>query len=146
MPHTPMDYASIDAPGFGHALHGLSVNLLLRDVQAEVAFLTAVFDMQAHLASRDFAIMVYAGQPLQLHSDASFASHPLPSLLPEAGARGAGLELRLHETDPDMACQRAAEFAGAVILQSPRDKAAHGLREAVILDPEGYAWVPSRRI
>jgi len=102
--------------------------------------------MQAHRSNRDFAIMVYAGQVFQLHADHTYANHPLPSLVPESGPRGAGIELRLHETDPDLACVRAAGFPNTIILQIPRDKTAHGLREAVILCPEGYAWVPSLRI
>ncbi len=142
-----MDYETVSGVEFGHSLQGLSINLLVRDVLAEVSFLTRVFDMQAHRVSRDFAILIYAGQAFQLHADSTFANHPLPSLLPEVGPRGAGIELRLHETDPDLAAARAAEFERATVLQSPRDKKnSHGLREAVILSPEGYAWVPSRRI
>lgn len=141
-----MDFDTVPAREFGHSLNGLSVNLLVRDVMAEVAFLTHVFGMQAHRTSRDFAILVYAGQPFQLHADGTFANHPLASLLPESGPRGGGIELRLHETDPDQACARAADFHNAIILHPPRDKTAHGLREAVILCAEGYAWVPSSRI
>lgn len=140
-----MDYETVPPQDFGHSLRAISVNLLCRDVLAEVAFLTAVFDMQAHRASRDFAILVHAGQPLQLHSDATYAKHPLPSLLPESGPRGAGVEIRLHEADPDQAAQRT-EAAGGMVLQGPTDKTAHGLREAVILSPSGYAFIPSRRI
>jgi hypothetical protein len=141
-----MDLESIPAAAFGHSLTGLTVNLLCRDVGAEAAFLHAVFGMSVHRLSRDFAILVYAGRPFQLHSDASFASHPLHALLPEAGPRGAGMELRLHESDPDAACARAAACPDVLVLAEPRDKPAHGLREAVILSPEGYAWVPSRRL
>ena len=36
-----------------------------------------------------------------------------------------------------------AEAAGGTVLQPPTDK-PHGLREAYILCPDGYAWVPSR--
>ena len=140
-----MDYDSIPPPEFGHALRAISVNLLCRDVEAEVAFLTSVFGMTAHRVSRDFAILLHAGQPLQLHSDGTYANHPLPALLPEAGPRGAGVEIRLHEADPDQAADRA-ETAGGVVLQPATDKTAHGLREAVILSPSGYAFVPSRRI
>lgn len=140
-----MDYENVPAPEFGHALRAITVNLLCRDVAAEVAFLTRVFGLTAHRVSRDFAILLHAGQPLQLHSDAAYAAHPLPALLPEAGPRGAGIELRLHEADPDRAAHLAEE-AGGVILQPPTDKPAHGLREAVILSPSGYAFVPSRRI
>jgi predicted enzyme related to lactoylglutathione lyase len=140
-----MDYDTVPAPVFGHALSRITVNLLVADVMREVAFLTAAFGMTAHRTSADFAILLHAGQPLQLHSDATYAAHPLPSLLPEAGPRGAGIELRLHEADPDLAAA-VAEAQGAVVLQPPTDKPAHGLREAVILSPSGYAFVPSRRI
>lgn len=140
-----MDYNTAPAAAFGHSLTGLSVNLLVRDVAVEAAFLTGVFGMAAHRMSKDFAILIYDGTPIQLHSDGSFVSHPLHALLPEAGPRGVGAELRLHETDPDMACSLADQFGG-MILAAPRDKAAHGLREAVILSPHGYAFVPSKRI
>ena len=85
-----MDFNTIPAQEFGHSLSGLSVNLLVRDVLAEVAFLADVFDMQAHRSNRDFAIMVYAGQVFQLHADHTYANHPLPSLVPESGPRGGG--------------------------------------------------------
>ena len=42
----------------------------------------------------------------------------------------------------DLAAARA-EAAGGTILQPPTDK-PHGLREAYLLDPDGYVWVPSR--
>ena len=58
-----MDYDTVPAPAFGHALRAITVNLLCRDVAGEVAFLVAVFGMQAHQVSRDFAILLHAGQP-----------------------------------------------------------------------------------
>ncbi|PTE15370.1 VOC family protein [Pseudogemmobacter blasticus] len=140
-----MDYETVPAATFGHSLTAVSVNLLCRDVPAEAAFLTTVFGLTAHRVSRDFAILLHAGQPLQLHGDGTYASHPLLALLPESGPLGAGLEIRLHEADPDLAAARAGA-AGGIVLQAPRDKPAHGLREAVILSPSGYAFVPSRRI
>lgn len=146
MTKPPMDYDKVPPPEFGHSLRAISVNLLVRDVLAEVAFLTRVFDLEARRASADFAIVLHAGQPLQLHADHTYGSHPLPSLLPEAGPRGAGVELRLHEADPDIAAARVGEFPDAILLQAPTDKTDHGLREAVILCPNGYAWVPSRRL
>ena len=138
-----MEYETVAAQAFGQSLRGLSVNLLCRDVLGQVAFLTGVFGLVAHRVSRDFAIVVHEDQPFQLHSDGTFASHPLHALLPEYGPRGAGIELRLHGVDPDVAASRAGAFAEAMVLQLPSDKLGHGLREAVILDPEGYAWVPS---
>ena len=141
-----MDYETIPAEAFGQSLRAISVNLLVRDVLAEVAFLTGVFGMRAHRASKDFAIMLHAGQPFQLHADGTYHSHPLLSLLPESGPRGAGVELRLHEADPAQAVARLVAFPGGMLLQAATDKLGHGLREAVILCPNGYAWVPSRRL
>lgn len=139
-----MDYETVKADELGASLKGLGVNILVRDVLATVGFLADVFGMKAYQSSKDFAIMEYAGQVFQLHSDATYHSHPLPSLLPEKGPRGGGIELRLYETDPDEAVRLAqAHSHNATILQSPTDK-PHGLRECVILDRDGYVWVPSR--
>lgn len=139
-----MDYETVDADTFGRSLRGMGLNLLVRDVRAHVAFLETVFEMSAHRVSIDFAIMEYHGQVFQLHSDGTYHSNPLQGLLPENPPRGAGIEIRLYETDADLAVQRA-EAAGATILQPPTDK-PHGLREAYILCADGYAWVPSRPI
>ncbi len=140
-----MDFETVEAGDFGRSLTGMGLNLLVRDVRAEADFLTRVFGMGAHRVSRDFAIMTYGGQVFQLHADQTFGAHPLLGLLPEAGPRGAGLEIRLYATDPDAAAERAGAFADAVLLQAPADK-PHGLRECVILCANGYAWVPSRGI
>ncbi|MGE4612248.1 MAG: glyoxalase [Paracoccaceae bacterium] len=141
-----MNYETVNAENFGESLKGMGVNILVRDVVATAGFLRDVFDMKAHQATADFAIMQYGGQVFQLHADATYHSHPLPSLLPEAGPRGGGIELRLYETDPDKAVAKAIAHAhGAVILHEPTDK-PHGLRECVILCENGYAWVPSRSL
>ncbi len=140
-----MDFETISAEDFGRALTGIGLNILVRDVKAEAAFLAEAFGMSAHRLSTNFAIMVYHGQIFQLHVDATYAANPLSSLLPEAGPRGAGAEFRLYETDPDAAAGRAARFADATILQEPTNK-PHGLRECYILCANGYAWVPSRRL
>jgi hypothetical protein len=140
-----MDFETVEAGDFGRSLAGMGLNLLVRDVTAEAAFLSQAFGMTAHRASRDFAIMAYGGTLFQLHADHTFGAHPLLGLLPEAGPRGAGIEIRLYETDPDQAAAGIAGLPGAVLLQAPADK-PHGLRECVILCPNGYAWVPSRRL
>lgn len=137
-----MDYEQTDADSFGRSLRGIGINLLVRDVPAEVAFLETVFGMKGHQVSKDFAIVTYGGQVFQLHSDGTYADNPLLALLPENPPRGAGIEIRLYDTDPDAAVARA-EAAGVTILQAPADK-PHGLREAYILCDNGYAWVPSR--
>lgn len=137
-----MDYDTVSPEDFGRSLSGLGINLLVRDVRRQCAFLTEVFGMTAHQVSDDFAILRYGEQVFQIHSDGTYHANPLLGLLPETPPRGAGIEIRLYETDPDAAVDKA-EAAGATILQSPTDK-PHGLREAYILCENGYAWVPSR--
>ncbi len=136
-----MDLNTVSAEDFGASLRGLGLNLLVRDVPAQVDFLTDVFGMTAHQVSEDFAIIAYGDQVFQLHADGTYHAHPLLGLLPETPPRGAGLELRLYDTDPDAAATRA-RARGAQILQPPTDK-PHGLREVCILCDNGYAWVAS---
>lgn len=136
-----MDYDKVGAAHFGASLRGIGLNLLVRDVKAEIAFLETVFDMTAHQPTDDFAIMRYGRELFQLHSDGTYHSNPLLGLVPESPPRGAGMEIRLYDTDPDFACARV-DAAGGNILQAPADK-PHGLREAYILCANGYAWVPS---
>jgi len=137
-----MDYENVSASDFGASLTGLGVNLLVRDVVAQADMLSQVFDMTAFRVSADFAIMRYGTAMFQLHSDGTYHANPYQGLLPENPPRGAGCELRLYETDPDLAAARAEAF-GMTLLQPPTDK-PHGLRETYLLCPDGYAWVPSR--
>ncbi|MEM6375771.1 MAG: glyoxalase [Pseudomonadota bacterium] len=137
-----MDYQTVEPEEFGASLQGIGLNLLVRDVPAEVSFLQNVFKMSVFQPSEDFAIMSYGDALFQLHSDGTYHSNPLLSLVPEAGARGGGAEIRLYDSDPDIAAKRAEDY-GATILQAPSDK-PHGLREAYILCDNGYAWVASR--
>ena len=137
-----MDYETVEAGVFGAGLRGLGLNIVVRDVRNTAAFLETLFGMGIHRLSADFAIVTYGDAVFQLHSDGTYASNPLLALLPENPPRGAGIELRLYDSDPEAAAARA-EAAGGTILQPPTDK-PHGLREAYILDPDGYVWVPSR--
>jgi catechol 2,3-dioxygenase-like lactoylglutathione lyase family enzyme len=137
-----MDYETVSAGDFGKSLRGVGLNILVRDVEASADFLRAVFGLGVHRLTRDFAIITCGDQVFQLHSDGTYHANPLLGLLPENPPRGAGVEIRLYEVDPDAAAARAGA-RGDVVLQAPTDK-PHGLREAYILCPDGYAWVPSR--
>jgi len=123
-----MDYETVTAEDFGKSLKGVGINILVRDVLAQIAFLESVFELKAHRASADFAIIPYGDHVFQLHSDGTYHSNPLLTILPENPPRGAGVEIY-----------------GAMVLQPPSDK-PHGLREAYILCDNGYAWVPSRHL
>ncbi len=136
-----MDLETVSAEDFGRSLTGIGVNLLTPDVAALVAFLTDVFGLTAHRTSSDFAIVTHGDMMMQLHADGTYHSHPLLGLTPETPPRGGGLQLYLFGIDPDAAIARA-EAHGAMVLEPAGDK-PHGLREATILSPDGYAFSPA---
>ncbi len=96
-----MDYETISPEAFGASLRGLGLNILVRDMTEELHFLTETFGMTAHRISADFAILTTGDAIFQLHTDQTYSAHPLLGLLPETPPRGAGIEIRLYDIDPD---------------------------------------------
>jgi hypothetical protein len=137
-----MNLETVSADDFGASLRGIGLNLVVRDVLAHVQLLGQVFGMGSHQATADFAILTYGSEILQLHSDGTYHANPLGAVVRAVDARGPGVEIRLYDTDPETAVA-TAETLGLEILQPPTDK-PHGLREAYIICPDGYVWVPSR--
>jgi catechol 2,3-dioxygenase-like lactoylglutathione lyase family enzyme len=129
------------ADAFGRSLSGFGVNMLVSDVAATLAFLREVLAVTVVHGEPDFAVCRHGEHIWMLHSDASYHSNPLLALTGDGAIRGAGLELRLYDVDPDAAAARA-QALGFTVLQAPTDK-PHGLREAYIAGPDGYVWVPS---
>jgi hypothetical protein len=144
-----MSEAKHDFPSgedYGRSLKGFGINLLVRDVPRTVAFARNILLAETATADKDFAVMRHRvnGQVLaewMLHADGTYHSNPLLSLIQEGQPRGAGAELRLYHLDPDAAVIRAKKL-DYVVLAEPADK-PHGMREAYILDPDGYCWVVS---
>ena len=128
------------APEYGRGLTGLGVNLLVADIAVAIAFQRTVLGAEPVYADADFAVMRGHGAEWMLHADHTYDRHPLLRRTTENGARGSGMELRLHGVDPDRA-EATALAAGHEIMASAADK-PHGLREAYIIDPDGYVWVP----
>lgn len=132
------------ADDYGRTLGGLSINLLVRNVAKSAAFQREVFGASIVYSDADFAVLRRAlpGGTVEwmLHADHSYAEHPLLGLTSDNALRGVGVELRLHGVDPDEAAATAHRLDHTV-LQAPADK-PHGLREAYIVDPDGYVWVP----
>jgi uncharacterized glyoxalase superfamily protein PhnB len=128
------------AADYGRSLSGLTVNLLVRDVEAALAFQRAVLRAEVVYSDPDFAVVRGYGGEWMLHADHTYEGHPLHREVGAVTARGTGVELRLHGCDPD-AATAAARAGGYVVLADPADK-PHGLREAYVADPDGYVWVP----
>ena len=128
------------APVYARSLTSLSINLLVRDITSALTFHTEVIGARIVYSDPDFAVLQAYGAEWMLHADHTYIGHPLHGHLPDSGARGKGIELRLHGRDPD-AAEAAATKLGHTILAPATDK-PHGLREAYILDADGYLWVP----
>ncbi len=128
------------ADEYGRSLKGLTVNLLVRDVAAALPFHREVLDAEEVYSDEDFALFRRDGAEWNLHADRTYDQHPMYSQLVAGDVRGVGAELRLHGRDPD-AAEAAARRLGATVLAPAADK-PHGLREAYLLDPDGYIWVP----
>lgn len=120
---------------------GLWINLLAADLDAALAFQTDILGCEAIYRDKAFAIMRFAETSWMVHSDATYANHPMNDRLAATSIRGAGCEIRLHGCDPDEA-QRRAEDLGLAVMAAAKDR-PHGLREAFIVDLDGYVWVPS---
>jgi len=133
-PFMPADEYGRSLPG------GLGVNLLVAEIERSVAFQTEVLGAETVYCDPDFAVMRFGGIEWMLHADHTYRDHPMSGVVSGLEARGAGVELRLHGCDPDAAEARARE-RGDIVLAGALDK-PHGLREAFLVDPDGYVWVP----
>lgn len=132
-----------DPMAFGRALPpGLGANLLVPSVAASIRFQADVLGARVLYAEEHFAVMESNGSRWLVHSDHSYRSHPFSGVVRGLEARGAGVELRLYGADPD-AVEARARAAGAIVLAGAADK-PHGLREAYVVDGDGYVWVPCR--
>src|SRR4029453_14768101 len=128
------------APDYGRQLHGLTINLLVRDIESALVFARRVLRADVVYADPDIAVLKAYGSEWMLHADHTYQGHPLQREVAAVTARGTGLELRVHGCDPDGAVA-AARANGFIVVAEPADK-PHGLREAYIADADGYVWVP----
>lgn len=129
------------AADYGRSLKGLGFNLLVTDVPRAVIFATEVLGATKFFDDEDFAALRWQGQDFMFHADRAYRDNALSGIVAGLEARGAGVELRLYGCNPDVAETKAREL-GFTVLAGSIDK-EHGLRECVILDDDGYAWVPT---
>ena len=128
------------APDYGRSLKALTINLLVRAIDKALQFQREVLRVDVVYSDPDFAVVHGYGAEWMLHADHTYQDHPMGGLLAGAGQRGAGAEFRLHGCDPDQA-EAAARHLGFKVLVGTTDK-PHGLREAYLVDADGYVWVP----
>ena len=129
------------APEYGRRLRGLGVNLIVRDIFAALSFQSEVLAAEILHNDPDFAAMQAFGAEWMLHADHTYNNHPVNGILNNCPARGIGVELRLYGRNPDDA-EAKARTLGFEVLAGSLDK-PHGLREAYIIDQDGYLWIPS---
>ncbi len=128
----------IPAPEYGRSLTGLTLNLLVKDIDVSLQFQARVLQTNVVYSDPDIAVIRGCGTEWMFHADHTYDSNPLYGLLSDQ--RGTGVEIRLHGFDPDQAVLRARQF-GYTVLAEAADK-PHGLRESYLIDPDGYLWVP----
>lgn len=132
------------AKQYAHSLSGLTVNLLVTDINEALTFQREVLKATITYSDTDFAVCKGYGAEWMLHADHTYDQHPMGAAVHDIHPRGVGIELRLHGCDPDEATD-AARRLGLEILSPATDK-GHGLREAYIRDRDGYIWVPDIKI
>ncbi len=128
-------------PGFryGALLPALSLNLLVRDTAAAVAFYSEVLKAQVHYVDVDFAALRVGDAELMLHADHTHDTHPWYPQLQAGQLRGLGAQIRLLGLlDPDEVEELARQYGADVAV--PATNKGHGWREVLVRDPDGYEW------
>ena len=129
------------APDYGQSLSGFTINVLSVDLSRALIFQRDVLKADVLHQDEDLLILRGYGSNWMVHADHTYDKHALLADTENATRRGAGVELRLHGCDPDALVVRALEH-GFKVLDGPRDQPDHGLREAHVVDDDGYIWVP----
>lgn len=128
------------AKEYSKTLSGISINLLVMDIDDALFFQGEVLGVEVVYSDPDFAVVRACGGEWMLHADHSYDKHPMGATVSGVVTRGNGVEIRLHGLDPD-AAESAAREMGCEIISPATDK-GHGVREAHIRDQDGYIWVP----
>ena len=134
----------LSAPDYGRSLRGLGFNLIVKDVNRAIHFATEVLGATVFFRTDVFAAMKLHGADFMFHIPGSYRGNELHDTLTSEAPRGVGVELRCYHVDPDEAEARARKL-GYTVLAGSLDK-PHGLRESMILDDDGFVWIPSRHL
>ena len=129
---------------YGRQLPPFTVNLIVRDVARSVAFYREVLGATVRYWDPDFAALTVSELDFMLHADHTYDDHPWHRRLVGDEGRGLGTEIRLFGVSPDE-IEARARAKGATVIQPATDK-AHGWRELMVADPDGYVWAVGERI
>ena len=124
---------------YGRTLAGLSLNLIVRDVERSIPFYTEVLGFRVLHQTADYAALERDGATIQLHTDRTYARQPWGQRLAGVEKRGFGVEIRILGIDPDEA-ERRARAGGNTVLAPAKDWPPHGWRDCLIEDPDGYTF------
>lgn len=137
----PADAPPPSAADYGRSLRGLGVNLIVRDVGRAVHFACHVLGASLRFRTDAFAALQLGGHDFMVHVPSSYRGNELYGTLASDAPRGVGIELRCYGVDPDGAETRA-RMLGYTVLAGTIDK-PHGLRECMLVDDDGFVWIPS---
>ncbi len=130
----------MSAREYGRSLKALTLNLLVPDIERALHFQREVLRIKVVYSDPDFAVVQGYGAEWMFHADHTYEGHAMEGVITGLTQRGAGTELRLHGCDPD-ASEAAARRLAYKVLAAATDK-RYGLREAHLIDADGYVWVP----
>ncbi len=96
--------------------------MLVRDTARAAAFARDVLGLTVVYADADLAVLRHGEHEWMVHADHTYDAHPLLPRTRVAALRGGGLELRVHDVDPDEASAAALKHGYEVL--EPADQQA----------------------
>ncbi len=134
------------ARDYGRLLKGLTLNLLVRDVEAALPFYSDVLGLRLLYSDPDFAALEGAdGIRFTLHADHTYDSQPEAARLAAPGKRGTGAEIRLMGFDADEV-ERRARALGFEVTVATFVPAGHRWRECRLEDRDGYMFAVGKPV
>jgi len=129
----------VPAARYGRELRGLTLNLLVPDVERSLPFYRDVLGLEVRYSDVDFAALSGPDEiQIMLHADHTYDTVPLRGRLQAGVPRGSGVEIRLLGLDPDAAERRAREHGATVLV--PTADYPHGWRACYLEDADGYTF------
>ena len=129
------------ASEYSRDLSGLTVNLLVENINLSIHFLQKIIKAKIIYQDPDFAAIEGFGSRWCIHSYHTYGTHPYLNFIKSSKSKGLEIELRVIGCDPNRVEERARK-ENYIILSNSMNK-PHGMRECYILDNNGFCWVPS---